>query len=117
MTMIDGFLNSIISPAYADTVAPSPGAGGSSLFIMLIVFVFFMYFAMWRPQAKRAKEHKNLVNSLAKGDEVLTAGGILGKVTKITDNYVVVAVNDSVEINMQKSSIANVLPKGTIKAI
>lgn len=116
MTLTDSILNVLVTPAYADAGAP-PQGGGSSLFIMLIVFVFFMYFAMWRPQAKRAKEHKNLLDSLAKGDEVMTAGGILGRVVRITDSYIVLSISDSVEIVLQKSSIANVLPKGTLKAI
>ena len=76
-----------------------------------------MYFIMWRPQSKRAKEHKDLMGALAKGDEVVTAGGIVGKIAKISDSYIMMAVSDNVEIAVQKSSIATVLPKGTLKSI
>lgn len=120
MTILESLLNVFIPLAHAQAVpAGNPGASGNnfSLPLMLLVFVFFMYFAMWRPQSKRAKEQRDLINSLAKGDEVLTAGGILGKITKISDTYVTLAITDNVEIVMQKSSIANVLPKGTLKAI
>lgn len=112
-------LSFLISDAYADTpVAAAPQAGGGlSMMIMLAVFVLFMYFAMWRPQSKRAKEHRDLLNSLAKGDEVVTAGGLLGKISKVTDSYVVLALNENVEITLQKSSIASALPKGTLKSI
>lgn len=118
MTLLETVLNIFVTPAYADAAGtPPPGAGGSSLFFMLIIFVVFMYFTMWRPQNKRAKEHKSMLDSLAKGDEVMTAGGILGKVAKISEGYVVIAASDQVELTFQKSSIANVLPKGTIKSI
>ncbi|MNF14226.1 preprotein translocase subunit YajC [compost metagenome] len=72
---------------------------------------------IWRPQAKRAKEHKSLLGSLQKGDEVVTSGGIAGKVTKVTDDFVVIEVSDSVELKFQKAAIAATLPKGTLKAI
>ena len=72
---------------------------------------------MWCPQAKRAKEHKNLIASLAKGTEVVTGGGVLGKVSKVDDNYVVLEVAEGVEMKFQKSSVAAVLPKGTLKSI
>ena len=72
---------------------------------------------MWRPQAKRQKEHKGLMAALAKGSEVLTNGGMLGKVTKVNDNYVVIEVAEGVELNFQKASVSAVLPKGTLKSI
>jgi preprotein translocase subunit YajC len=72
---------------------------------------------MWRPQAKRQKEHKNLIGGLAKGDEVITAGGIIGKVVRLTDDYVALEVADGVEMKFQKSHVAAELPKGTIKGI
>ncbi len=70
-----------------------------------------------RPQSKRAKEHKALIQGIGKGDEVITAGGIIGKVTKVDDQYVSVTVAENVELKMQKSSVSAVLPKGTIKSI
>jgi preprotein translocase subunit YajC len=118
MDILSSITNFFISSAYAADAPPAPPQGGGfSLMIMLIVFVGFMYFVVWRPQSKRAKEHRDLLNSVAKGDEVITAGGILGKVSKVTEGYVVIALADNVEITMQKSSIVSVLPKGTMKSI
>lgn len=111
-------LNFLISPAYADTAAsPQATGGGFSLIIMFAVFFLFMYMAIWRPQNKRAKEHRNLLSSITKGDEVVVAGGLLGKVAKIGDQYITLSLNDNVEVVVQKSSIVNSLPKGTMKAI
>jgi preprotein translocase subunit YajC len=119
MQVLNDFLQFFVSNAYADTAAApaSQQGGGLSLMMMTGIFILFMYFVMWRPQSKRAKEHRNLINSLAKGDEVVTAGGILGKVVKVSDSYLVLSLADNVEITMQKSSISNVLPKGTLKSI
>lgn len=117
MQLFDTVSNFFIASAHADTgAAPSP-QGGFSFFIMMGILVFFMYFAIWRPQSRRAKEQKDLLSSLAKGDEVVTAGGILGTISKISDNYVVLSMADNVEITMQKSSIVSALPKGTLKSI
>jgi preprotein translocase subunit YajC len=80
------------------------------------MFLLF-YLILWRPQAKRAKEHRELVGGLSKGDEVLTSGGILGRITNVSDDYVTVEVSDGVEVSLQKSAIAAALPKGTIKSI
>jgi preprotein translocase subunit YajC len=81
---------------------------------MVLIFVV-MYFIMIRPQMKRAKEHKSLLAALAKGDEVITAGGIAGRITQVQDNFVKVAISDGVEVTVQKGSIGTVLPKGTLK--
>ena len=104
-----------ISAAYAQDAAPQQSVTFNILFIggMFVLF----YLILWRPQSKRAKEHKELVTSLAKGDEVLTSGGLLGKITKVTDDYVTLQVTEGVELSMQKASIAAALPKGTIKSI
>lgn len=87
--------------------------------VMLVGFVAIFYFMLWRPQSKRAKEHKNLMGGLKKGDEVRTAGGILGRVTKVSEEnaYVTLEVSDNFEIKFEKSSIAATLPKGTLKSI
>ena len=84
---------------------------------MLAGFVLLFYFIIWRPQSKRAKEHKKLIDELAKGDEVLTTGGLIGRVTKIEEGFVVLQVADNIELKFQRRAITASLPKGTMKAI
>ncbi len=118
MSFVNYITNFLISPASAEGAVPaSQSGGGFSLMLMTGVFIIFMYFAIWRPQSKRAKEQRDLLGSLAKGDEVVTTGGILGKIAKINDSYVQLALTDTTEIMIQKSSIAGALPKGTLKSI
>jgi len=107
---------SLISPAFAEGAAGSADAGLFNI-VLLVGFVLIFYFLMWRPQAKRQKEHKALMQSLAKGSEVVTNGGMLGKVAKVSDGYVVLEVAEGIEMNFQKASISAVLPKGTLKSI
>jgi preprotein translocase subunit YajC len=105
-----------ISTAYAQTAATS----GSSDFSSLIIFVpmiLVMYFVMFRPQMKRQKEQKMMLEALAKNDEVITNGGILGKVTKVSDAFISIEVSTGVEIQVQKGAVTTLLPKGTIKGI
>jgi len=103
------------STAYAQEAGAAPNATFNLIFIggMFVLF----YFILWRPQSKRAKEHKELITGISKGDEVMTSGGLLGKVTKVSDDYIAVLVAEGVELKMQKSSIAAALPKGTINQI
>ena len=121
--MMELVSNFFVSSAYADTpgvvsaAGPASQGGGFSLLFMFVIFFVFVYFTIWRPQSKRAREQQNLLGSLAKGDEVMTAGGLLGRITKMTDQYITLAITNNVEIVMQKSSVVNVLPKGTLKAI
>ena len=108
-----------ISSAFAQT-APAAAAGGdmqSTLMSMLPLLLMFvvLYFVMIRPQMKKQKEHRAMIDALAKGDEVVTAGGLLGKVSKIGDAYIGVEMAAGVEIQMQRSAVVQVLPKGTIK--
>lgn len=108
-----------ISSAIAQT-APAAAAGGdmqSSLMGMLPLVLMFvvLYFVMIRPQMKKAKEHKAMIEALAKGDEIVTAGGILGKVTKLGDSFIDIEVADGVEVHLQRSAVVQVLPKGSIK--
>lgn len=118
MQLLNDILGFFVNNAYAaDAAAPAQQGGTTSLILMTGIFILFMYFVMWRPQSKRAKEHRNLINSLAKGDEIITAGGILGKVSKITDSYLIISLSETVEITIQKNSIVSVLPKGTLKSI
>ena len=105
-----------ISAAYADTAGGPPG-GEYMQFILLAGFLVIFYLMIWRPQAKRAKDHSNLVGGLQKGDEVVTSGGIAGKVTKVTDDFLVIEASDTVELKIQKSAVIAALPKGTLKAI
>ncbi|WP_397474063.1 preprotein translocase subunit YajC [Pusillimonas sp.] len=103
--------------------AQAAGDATSGLMGMLPIILMFviLYFLMIRPQMKRQKEHRNLVAALAKGDEVITSGGMLGKVTKVGDSYITVEVAEladkPVEVVLQRTSVSNVLPKGTIKAL
>ena len=80
------------------------------------MFLLF-YLILWRPQTKRAKEHRELIGGVSKGDEVMTSGGLLGKVTKVSDDYIAILVAEKVELKVQKSSVSAVLPKGTINQI
>lgn len=103
-----------------NAMAAAPGAGAGSPYsslIMMLLFGVVFYFLLIRPQSKRAKEHKNMLESIQKGDEVITSGGILGKVNKITDNFIVLNVAQNVEMKFQKNSITATLPKGTIKGV
>ncbi|MBJ9976242.1 preprotein translocase subunit YajC [Pseudomonas sp. S75] len=108
----------LIPAAYADAAAPAAGPAGTGFeWIFLVGFLVIFYLMIWRPQAKRAKEQKNLLGALQKGDEVVTNGGIAGKIVKVSDDFVVLEVSDSVELKFQKGAIAATLPKGTLKAI
>jgi preprotein translocase subunit YajC len=108
-----------ISSAFAQT-APAAAAGGdmqSTLMSMLPLLLMFvvLYFVMIRPQMKKQKEHRAMIDALAKGDEVVTAGGFLGKVSKLGDAYVGIELATGVEVQMQRSAVIQVLPKGTMK--
>ena len=106
-----------INSAYAAEGAAAAGPSMVGQLVMLGGFVLIFWLLIWRPQSKRTKEHKNLLSALSKGDEVVTTGGILGKVTNVTDEFVTLQVSDNMALNFQKGSVAATLPKGTIKAI
>ena len=109
----------LISAAHAaDTAAAGAPPGGEMMqFLMLGGFVVIFYLMIWRPQAKRAKEHKELCTNLQKGDEVVTGGGICGKVVKVVEDFVVIEVSDTVELKIQRNAVVAALPKGTLKGI
>jgi preprotein translocase subunit YajC len=110
-------MNLFETTAYA---APAGGAdGGAGLINLLFLggFVLIFYFLLIRPQNKRRKEHQTLIGGLSKGDEIVTAGGIVGLVNKVEDDFVKVQVSDNVEMRIQKSAIGATLPKGTIKSL
>ena len=109
-----------ISSAFAQTAPAAAAAGGdmmSSLTSMLPLVLMFvvLYFVMIRPQMKKQKEHRTMIDALAKGDEIVTVGGILGKVSKLGDNYVTLEIAANVEVQIQRSAVVQVLPKGSIK--
>lgn len=106
-----------IAEAWAEAAPGAPEPSMWATMLPLLVFVVIFYFLLWRPQSKRNKEQKELLGNLNKGDEVLLAGGMIGKITKVVDEYVVVEVANNIEIRFQKSAITASLPKGTIKNI
>ena len=106
----------MISNAYAQAAAGGGDAGFMGLLPIVLMFVL-LYFLMIRPQMKRAKEHKQMVEALQKGDEVVTSGGVIGRITKVGENYVTVEVASNVEIQLQRPAVQLILPKGTIKNI
>ena len=110
-------LDFLIAPANAQAAAPAAGGGGmlsTLLFPLLLVAV--MYFLMIRPQMKKQKEHRGMLEKLGNGDEVITNGGVAGVVREIGDHFITVEIADNVRIRVQKGAIANVLPKGTLKS-
>jgi preprotein translocase subunit YajC len=107
----------IVSPAYAQAAAAAGGEPGIMGFLPIILMFVLLYFLMIRPQMKRAKEQKAMVESLQKGDEVITAGGVLGRITKIADPYVTLQIAPNTEISVQKAAVSTVLPKGTLKTL
>ena len=108
----------MISLAHAQTAgaAADPTGGFMQILPMILMFVV-LWFLMIRPQMKKAKEHKALLGALAKGDEVVTQGGIVGKIIKVGENYVTVEIAEGTEVVVQKPSIGLVLPKGTLKSL
>jgi len=105
----------LISNAFAQTTAAAGPMAGIGQFLPIILMFVVLYFLMVRPQMKKAKEHKALLGGLSKGDEVVTQGGLAGRITKVGDDFVSIAIADNVEIQMQKPAITLVLPKGTLK--
>ena len=107
-------LDFFISDAMAEGAAPAGGADALGFIPLIVIFVIF-YFLIIRPQVKRAKEHKKLTESIAKGDEVVTGGGLLGKVIDVNDNFVSLEVTEGTVVKIQRQSVSSLVPKGTIK--
>ncbi len=105
-----------IEDAFAQT-APAGAANGLMSFLPLLIIFLVFYFLLIRPQMKRAKEHKALVSALSQGDEIITTGGLLGRITELGNDFVSVEVSDNVNIKVQRQAVATVLPKGTIKGM
>lgn len=106
-----------ISPAYADAAAAANAPSATGQIIMLVGFIAIFYFLLWRPQRKRQQEHVALVGGLQKGDEVVFAAGLLGRITKVEEDFVAIEIADGLEVKVQKASVQATLPKGTIKNI
>ncbi|MDZ5458906.1 preprotein translocase subunit YajC [Azohydromonas lata] len=104
-----------ISSAFAQTAAPASATDSLMGMLPLVLMFVVLYFIMIRPQMKRQKEHKTMISALAKGDEVVTAGGLLGKVTKLNESFVHMEIAGGVEIQVQRTAVVQVLPKGTFK--
>jgi len=105
----------LFETAYAAEAGAPPG-GQLSTLLFMGVFVLIFYFMLWRPQSKRRKEHQTLMAGLGKGDEIVTAGGMVGVINKVEDSFVKVQIAPNVEIRLQKTAIGATLPKGTIKS-
>ncbi len=107
-------MNSLIPEAYAQAAGASPGGSFAPL-LMMVVFIVIFYFLLIRPQQKKAKEHQAMLAKIAAGDEVVTSGGILGKVIEVGETFATVEVADGVRIKVQKLQISSLVPKGTFK--
>ena len=107
-------MNGLIPEAYAQAGAASPG-GQLAPLLMMVLFIVIFYFLLIRPQQPKAKEHAAMLGKLAAGDEVVTAGGILGKVVAVGDGFVTIEIAESVQIKVQKFQVSSLVPKGTLK--
>lgn len=107
------FISDALAQAGAPAQQPDPLM---SLLPLVVIFILF-YFILIRPQSKRAKEHKAMVEALSKGDEIVTNGGLLGKVTEVGENFLTVEVADNVKVRVQRHAVAQLMPKGTIKSL
>jgi len=106
----------LINNAWAQGAGAGQGGGIESMLVIVLMFVV-LYFLMIRPQMKRTKEHKAMIEALQKGDEVVTAGGMLGRISKLNENYVTLEIADGVDIQVQRPAVQLLLPKGTLKNI
>jgi len=106
----------LISNAYAQTAGGALGGGGLGQIILLVVFVGVFYFLLIRPQQKRMKDQQAMLSRLATGDEVVTNGGILGRITEVGDPFVTLEISEGVRIKVQKGQISQLMPKGTLKS-
>lgn len=107
----------LITDAYANTTAAATGAASSSYTSILFLVIFFVafYFLVLRPQNKRQKEKMAMINNVSKGDEIVTAGGIMGRITELDENFIEIEIATNVKVKIQRNAIAGTLPKGTVK--
>ena len=113
---MDSFMNFFVSDAWAQAGGQGQGGGMIGLIFPIALLAIF-YFLMIRPQQKRAKEHKAMVEALKKGDEVVTNGGLLGRISEVGDNFVLMEAAEGINLKVQKQSVAGVMPKGTTKGL
>ncbi len=106
----------LISSAYAQSSGGSAGGGFNVQIIILVVFVGVFYFLVIRPQQRRMKDQQNMISRLASGDEVVTSGGMLGRITDVGDNFITLEIADGVRIKVQKAQVTQLMPKGTLKS-
>jgi preprotein translocase subunit YajC len=107
-------MNGLIPEAYAQAGGAAPG-GQLAPLLMMVLFIVIFYFLLIRPQQKKAKEHTAMLGKLASGDEVVTAGGIVGKVTEVQEGFVTLEIAEGVRIKVQKFQVSSLVPKGTLK--
>lgn len=105
-----------IAEALAEEASTGGVLPGLDIFI-IVAFALVFYFIIWRPQSKKTKQHRELIASLSKGDEVVTNGGLIGKIVKVEEDYLLFEAADKVQLKLQKGAVASALPKGTIKKI
>ena len=108
-------MNSLIPDAMAQAPGGAPPGGGLSMFVMMGLFVVIFYFLLIRPQQKKQKEHQAMLGKLAAGDEVVTTGGILGRIVEISDNFITLEISEGVRIKVQRFHVTSLVPKGTLK--
>jgi len=108
-------MNSLIPDAMAQAAGGAPPGGGLSMFVMMGLFVVIFYFLLIRPQQKKQKEHQAMLGKLATGDEVVTTGGILGRIIEISDNFITLEISEGVRIKVQRFHVTSLVPKGTLK--
>ncbi len=109
-------MSMLIKDAFAETAPAAAAPGFESMFFVLALFVVF-YLMMIRPQMKRQKEQRKMISEIKAGDEVVVAGGLAGRVVRVTDQYLAVEIADGVEVKVQKQAVGQLLPKGTLKAL
>jgi preprotein translocase subunit YajC len=108
-------MNSLIPDAMAQAAGGAPAGGGMTPLIMMVVFVVIFYFLLIRPQQKKQKEHQAMLSKISAGDEVVTAGGILGRVVEVGDQFLTLEIADNVRIKVQRFQVSSLVPKGTLK--
>src|SRR5262245_49844846 len=109
-------MNGLIPDAMAQSAGGGAAGGGLAPLLMMVVFIGIFYFLLIRPQQKKAKEHQSMVGKLASGDEVVTGGGILGKIVEVGETFVTLEIAPNVQIKVQKFQITSLMPKGTLKS-